>query len=143
LVSVTTAAIVDSKLFTTPHNPTGFNPSGTINYTVSNISANSINDITTQVRRDGSISLKVPLNETVQNYFLWASYFKLSSTRAAVPGQNPQSFLQNGSFAVDHFSARGAKVTTDFLEKYVLVDGVKELMQEVGKYSTFTTSFRR
>lgn len=35
--------------------------------------------------------------------------------------------------AVDHFSAVGAKIITDFIEDYVLLDGVKELFQQVGK----------
>lgn len=35
--------------------------------------------------------------------------------------------------AVDHCSAVGAKVITDFMEDYVLLDGVKELFQQVGK----------
>lgn len=35
--------------------------------------------------------------------------------------------------AVDHFSAVGPKVITDFMEDYVLLDGVKELFQQVGK----------
>lgn len=33
------------------------------------------------------------------------------------------------------FSVEGAKVTTDFLEKYIMVNGVRELFKEVGKYS--------
>jgi hypothetical protein len=86
-----------------------------------------LTDITTKVRSDGTITTKFPANVVVANYTLWAAYYKLSVARACVPGQNPQNFIQNGSFAVDHFSARGAKVTTDFLEQHVLVNGVKEL----------------
>ena len=67
-------------------------------------------------------------------YIIIASFSSQSYTRACIPGPDPQNFLQNGSFAVDHFSTLGAKVTTDFLEQYVLVNGVKELMEEVGNY---------
>lgn len=35
------------------------------------------------------------------------------------------------------YSPEGAAVTIDFLEKYVLVNGAKELFQTVGKYSEF------
>ncbi|KAM0138973.1 hypothetical protein ACHAO1_003305 [Botrytis cinerea] len=140
LLSVTTAAILHSENYSTPNLVVGLIPNGFINWTVWNISADSLNDVTSRVRPDGTISLEFPQHQTAKEYFLWASYFKLSSDRAAIPGSSPQNFLQNGSFAVDHFSTRGAKVTTDFLEKYVLINGVKELFQQVGKYSTFNKS---
>ncbi|RDI87076.1 hypothetical protein Vi05172_g2907 [Venturia inaequalis] len=44
----------------------------------------------------------------------------------------PQNIFQNGSVAVDHFSAAGAKVITDFLEDYVLDDESKQLFKDVG-----------
>lgn len=133
LLSVTTAAILNSTEFSEPN--LGIFSNGSTNWTVWGISADSLNDVTSQVHNDGTISITVPANKAAKNYFLWASYFKLSSARAAIPGKNPQNFIQNGSFAVDHFSGRGAKVTTDFLEKYVFIDGVKELFRNVGKYS--------
>lgn len=136
LLSVTTAAILSSTNFSEPNLISGLIPNGFRNWTVWNISADSLSDVTSQVRLDGTISLRMPTHRTAKDYFLWAAYYKLSSARAAVPGQNPQTFIQNGSFSVDHFSSRGAKVTTDFLEKYVLVNGVKELFQQVGNYST-------
>ncbi|KAH7417837.1 hypothetical protein BKA64DRAFT_738388 [Cadophora sp. MPI-SDFR-AT-0126] len=132
LLSVTTAAILNSTEFSEPN--VGRFSSGFTNWTVWSISADSLKEVTNQVLEDGSISIHVPKNEAAKSYFLWASYYKLSSARAAIPGQNPQSFIQNGSFAVDHFSARGAKVTTDFLEKYVFINGVAELFRRVGKY---------
>jgi hypothetical protein len=46
---------------------------------------------------------------------------------------NPQTIFQNGSVAMDHFSAVGAKTITDFMEDYVLLDGVQELFRQVGK----------
>ncbi|CZR61746.1 uncharacterized protein PAC_11643 [Phialocephala subalpina] len=47
------------------------------------------------------------------------------------PGPNPTSFIKNGSFAVDHFSPNGAQVMTDFLEQFILINGVKELFMEI------------
>lgn len=52
----------------------------------------------------------------------------ISMARLAGEDRIPPIF-QNGSVAVDHFSAVGAKVLTDFMEDYVLLDGVKELFQ--------------
>jgi len=65
---------------------------------------------------------------------IYAAYYSLSGDRSCVSGPNPQTFLENGSFVVDHFSTTGAKVTTDFLEQYVMVNGVQALMQQIGGY---------
>lgn len=110
-------------------------PFGSENYTVYYVAAESIADITNAVKSDGSVYVTFPADTSAASYILYASYYQLSLTRACIPGQHPQNFIQNGSFAVDHFSARGAKVTTDFLEQYVMINGVRELLQEVGKYS--------
>jgi hypothetical protein len=80
---------------------------------------------------------RVPATNATNKYVPYASYYELSGARACIAGPNPQNFIQNGSFAVDHFSARGATGTTDFLEEYVLVNGVRELLQEVGRYSKY------
>ncbi|KAI1365582.1 hypothetical protein F5Y08DRAFT_352691 [Xylaria arbuscula] len=45
---------------------------------------------------------------------------------------SPRDLLQNGSFAVDHFSRAGADVIANFAEEHILVDGVRELLMEVG-----------
>jgi hypothetical protein len=137
LVSVTTAEVLSSANYTVPATmfgtPLGYNNTGT----AYNISYDSISDITDSVGPDGSISFQCSTTSNAVNCIVYASYYILSGLRACIPGDNPQNFVQNGSFVVDHFSARGAKVTTDFLENYVLVDGVRELLQQVGNYSKF------
>lgn len=105
------------------------------NYSIYTIDFSSLIDITNQVGADGVISLTFPANSSVQEYIVYAAYYQLSGVRACVAGPNPQNFIQNGSFAVDHFSPAGAAVTTNFLEQYVLINGAKELLQEVGNYS--------
>lgn len=50
-------------------------------------------------------------------------------------GGSGGDLFDNGSYVVDHFSARGgAQTVTDFWEKFILVNGTKELLQEVGNY---------
>ncbi|QMW39076.1 hypothetical protein G4B11_002356, partial [Aspergillus flavus] len=69
------------------------------------------------------------------SYMLYASYARRSYARACTASsENHQNILQNGSFAVDHFSVMGAKVTTRFLEEYILIDRIKELMEETGNF---------
>lgn len=101
---------------------------------VSTIAESSLDDITDSVTSNGTISVTFPADSDAVRYVVFAAYYALSGVRACVPGWNPQNFIQNGSSAVDHFSIRGAKVTTDFLEEYVLIDRVKELFQQIGVY---------
>ncbi|KAH9211658.1 hypothetical protein DL95DRAFT_254713, partial [Leptodontidium sp. 2 PMI_412] len=131
LVSVTTATILNSTFFSIPKFIVGIQI-GFEHY----VEADSIHDVTHLVNSSGTLSLNFPVSGTgnLTRHVVYASYYQLSGARACIPGKQPQSFLQNGSFAVDHFSPEGAKATTDFLEKYVLVNGVRELMQETGKY---------
>lgn len=99
------------------------------------ISSDSLTDVTGLVDRNGSIAVTASKVDGAQSYVLYASYARRSYARACIASSdNPQNILQNGSFAVDHFSATGAKVTTDFLEQYILIDGIKELMMEAGHY---------
>lgn len=106
-------------------------------YTLYTVSSDSIIDVTSQVQQDGSIVVNE--NSTMApnalENILYVSYARRSYSRACIPSSEaPQNILQNGSFTVDHFSATGARVTTEFLENYVLVDGVKELMMDIGNY---------
>lgn len=141
LVSVTTATILNSTFFSIPKFIVGIQI-GFENYTEHYVEADSIHDVTHLVNSSGTLSLNFPVSGTGNStrHVVYASYYQLSGARACIPGKQPQNFLQNGSFAVDHFSPEGAKVTTDFLEKYVLVNGVRELMQETGKYSRHSSS---
>jgi hypothetical protein len=47
----------------------------------------------------------------------------------------------HGSYTVDHFSARGAKVITDFWDEHILSDpDIKAKLRLVGNYGAYTTS---
>ncbi|KAI1409815.1 hypothetical protein F5Y13DRAFT_202982 [Hypoxylon sp. FL1857] len=134
LVSVVTFAVYNAT------NKTD-NPGGTFgsyfqrNYTEYVISEESLTEVTKLVQKDGSIVANVAPVDGAQYYLLYASYAQRSYARACVASSpNPQNILQNGSLAVDHFSETGARVTTKFLEEYILIDGIKELMMEVGNY---------
>ena len=133
LVSVTTAMIINRTVNSMPSSSLlGGSP---FNFTVYTVAADSLREITDSVNPDGIVSVKFPTNSDALGYIVYAAYYSRSFARACISGQDPHNFIQNGSFAVDHFSARGAKVTTDFLEQYVLVNGVKELFQQIGNYS--------
>jgi hypothetical protein len=134
LISLTTAKIVKIENTTV----SGIGSSGlptTYAQTVYTVSDSSITDITNDINKNGNIYVSFDrVDSTAIEYVLYAAYYVLSGDKNCVAGPDPQTFLQNGSFIVDHFSKTGAKVTTDFLEKYVLVNGVKELMTSIGGY---------
>ncbi|KAJ1709073.1 hypothetical protein NYO67_8766 [Aspergillus flavus] len=88
---------------------------------------------TTIVTQDGKMTVNVSSVKEATSYMLYASYARRSYARACTASsENHQNILQNGSFAVDHFSVMGAKVTTSFLKEYIFIDRIKELMEETG-----------
>ncbi|KAJ4296362.1 hypothetical protein N0V90_006407 [Kalmusia sp. IMI 367209] len=107
------------------------------NKTVYVISAPTLTDLTQSVSANGSISVQ-PSSLTDGNpTMLFASYARRSYARANIAtSESPQNILQNGSFAVDHFSRAGAKLTTVFLETHVVPpkSHLRTLLRTVGQY---------
>ena len=67
------------------------------------------------------------------SYRLFASYEVRTLAKNLDPqNPSPKNIFDNGSYLVDHFSASGAHTVTKFWEQYILTDGVKELLSEVG-----------
>lgn len=82
---------------------------------------------------NGTISVTPVQVPGAQYYGLSAFYTRqLLGREVKAWSARPQNIFQNGSVAVDHFSAAGAKVITDFLEDYVLDDESKQLFKDVG-----------
>lgn len=116
------------------------------NGTTQTLDATTLEDVTDKVDANGHLSLDFP--SKVANglhYEVFAFYQNLSGYREqASPrelldvGSAPQSpvntFVQNGSWVVDHFSAKGAQVIIDFWEKYLLDEETLQLIKEVGNY---------
>ena len=101
----------------------------------------TLNDVTDMVAGDGSLSLQFPREPDGVEYNLFAIYLvreyeqsELSPSSLKGPQTPAQSFIENGSWTVDHFSALGAQTITNFWENYLLVDGTKELLMSVGNY---------
>jgi hypothetical protein len=99
-------------------------------YTISNA---SLTDVTSLVNSKGLINTS-PKEVSNMQYSVIQAYYAVQplERELAAWSSNPQTIFQNGSVAVDHFSAVGAKVITDFIEDYVLLDDITELFQQVG-----------
>lgn len=111
------------------------------NRTQVTLAADTLTDVTHLVGKDGSIDLTFDSDRTGLFYQVFAIYLIREQYRNEAyppslrgPQTTPHDFVHNGSWTVDHFSARGAKVMTDFWEKYLLTDGAREALEEVGNY---------
>ncbi|CAI7604745.1 unnamed protein product [Penicillium pancosmium] len=93
----------------------------------------TLSDWAGKVSPSGSVSLDLPASQNT--YRLFAFYQFLNHNKNLQYSSTPaKTIFDNGSYVVDHFTARGAKVTTKFWEEYILPGGVKELLMEVGNY---------
>ncbi|KAK3074977.1 hypothetical protein LTR53_002146 [Teratosphaeriaceae sp. CCFEE 6253] len=114
-----------------------------LNRTQVTLSAESLTDVTDQVTADGHLRLDFSTtNATGIGHTLFAVYLFHTDYRAqdgpldlGGPQTAPQSWLQNGSWSVDHFSSLGAKVITDFWDQHVLSNSTKESLKAVGNYA--------
>ena len=113
-VSLSTFNIVGSRIVPALTQP----PSTKTEYI---ISASSLIDLTDNVSSNGSISVSSSSPTTDNSTFLFATYARRSYAHANIATrQDPQNLFQNGSFAVDHFSLAGARLTASFIEDHVV-----------------------
>jgi hypothetical protein len=132
--------LVTSSIDTSSSGP-GLPWESTPNREQNTLSTASLQDVTDQVGSDGTVNITFPSDATGLQYTVFAVYLiqmhyrnEADPTTLVGPETVPQDFIHNGSWTVDHFSARGAKVMTDFWEKYLLIDGSKEALMEVANY---------
>lgn len=115
------------------------------NGTRQTLSTASLQDVTNKVNQDnGQIELQFPSGAEGIEYRLFA-YYETTSTylEQASPlelntsvAQSPvNSYVQNGSRVVDHFSAKGAQLIVDFWEQHLLEGDSRELIKEVGNFA--------
>jgi hypothetical protein len=84
------------------------------------------------VSSTGHVSLKFP-NGSSRRLFAFYQFLSHEKNLEYSSGTG-KTIWDNGSYVVDHYSAKGAQVVAKFWETYILPDGVKELLMEVGNY---------
>ncbi|VUC23925.1 unnamed protein product [Clonostachys rosea] len=105
------------------------------------LAANTLEDVSDLVGEDGRLTIDLPetdkYNYVLFGIYLVHSHFMNQDSPLLMQGPQklPQTWVQNGSWAVDHYSAQGAKLAAKFWEEHVLRDGVLELVKEVGNYA--------
>lgn len=64
-----------------------------------------------------------------------AWYMRYTNQRSINPGPDATTIIQNGSWIVDHFSAMGAELMSNFFDQYIIPDEEdKEMLKAVGSY---------
>ena len=119
------------------------NSTGGVTFT---LAGNSLKDVTENVTADGHLDFASPSNATGEHYVVFAYYLIHTQYREqrspldVISGQGVHqspvtSYVQNGSWVVDHFSARGAEQIQQFWNEYLLNGSdTAELLAEVGRY---------
>ncbi|KAG2170683.1 hypothetical protein VTO58DRAFT_106896 [Aureobasidium pullulans] len=108
------------------------------------LSQQSMVDVTNKVNTAGRLIYQFPAGSAGESYVVFAYYLvhtgfmEQRSPLSVIPGvpQSPvTSYVQNGSWVVDHFSTKGAKLVTDFWEQHLLNDSdTSQLLTQVGNY---------
>lgn len=108
------------------------------------LATSSLQDVTDDVDSQGRLVHEFPPSDQGTEYRLFAYYQVRTGYHetpspddlglSSVPQSPVQSYVQNGSWLVDHFSFKGAQVITDFWEQYLFPNGTQELLQAVGNY---------
>ncbi|KAF2773389.1 hypothetical protein EJ03DRAFT_347900 [Teratosphaeria nubilosa] len=109
------------------------------------LSVSSLEDVTDLVDTStGHLSYTFPSNVSGLEYQVFAYYQNQSNymeqagpwyVNTTVTQSPVESYRENGSWVVDHYSSAGAQLVIDFWEKFLLSDGSRELIQEVGNYA--------
>ncbi len=94
-------------------------------------------DLTLEATANGSLNFTPPKPDSTWRIFsFWEKY---TNQKSCVGVNQADNFIGNGSWTVDHFSAAGAKLTTDFMDHHILDDAdVANLIREVGNYGKLT-----
>lgn len=135
LVAVVSALVLSSKNIT--HTVTGVTGPVEVTYEQMVLRDGTLIDITDVVDLStGRLSTTFQRPCGTSRYRVFAFYENQTGAKNLHFESNSSatSIWDHGSFSVDHFSARGAQVTTDFWNEYLLVGGLKEWLSRVGNF---------
>ncbi|KAJ5726772.1 uncharacterized protein N7483_008129 [Penicillium malachiteum] len=133
LVALVSAKVLSSSVIT--------NPASSLFSTAANnatrlvLAVDSLRLHTDEVNEDGTVSLS--FNSTKHEKHHLFAYYQYQDLVKNLDIQNHTTgtIFDNGSYTVDHFSARGAETIINFWETYILNDTtIKTLLGEVGTY---------
>ncbi|CAN8096245.1 unnamed protein product [Discula destructiva] len=107
------------------------------------LSATSLTDHTSHVDTNGTLSIVFNNTNSSSAYVLFVFYLQhsryrevvaSSDTITAVPQSPIETWNQNGSWVVDHFSSAGAQIVINFWEDYLLTGNSSDAILQAGNY---------
>ena len=133
LVALVSAEVLASKNHSLPSGSPSFFGAAQTWYLELTLKNGSLTEWTDKVSSSGSVSLDLPLAQS--SYRLFA-FYQLQTHHKNLEYTNSETkdITGNGSFIVDHYSARGAQTITKFWETDLLDSETSELLKEVGNY---------
>lgn len=132
LVALVSAAVLSTKNISLGTSGSSILGSSQTSYLSLVLKNGTLVDWAQNVSPTGHLSLKLPAGSS---YRLFAFYQYLTHEKnLEYSSGTGETIWDNGSYVVDHYSPRGAQVVTKFWEKYILPNGVKDLLKEVGNY---------
>lgn len=132
LVALVSASVVSVSNESTPAPSNQFLAAPYDTYVKYILDASSLKDVTDSVSSDGQVSINGPLSGNVT---LFAFYEKRSLHKALIfDNDRSETIFDNGSYVVDHYSARGARTVIGFWEEFLLEDDIEDLLKRVGQY---------
>ncbi|KAH8729876.1 hypothetical protein BGZ61DRAFT_569735 [Ilyonectria robusta] len=134
LISLVTALVKSNQSITYPG--TGLVGIQNVTYDEYQLNHKTLKEVTGRVDRQGHVKLSLPKAPNGSHYRVFAFYERLSGHKnLKFDSTRHRTIFDNGSYAVDHFSAQGAAVVGQFWEKYILKGRVPMLLAKVGNYA--------
>ncbi|KAL3473422.1 hypothetical protein BJX99DRAFT_261351 [Aspergillus californicus] len=107
-----------------------------ISYDEFELDHRSLTQRTSKVDASGHVKLSFPDPPQGSHYRMFAFYERLAGYKnLQFPSDRHTTIFDNGSYAVDHFDAKGASVVTQFWNQYILTDEVTGFLNQVGNYA--------
>ncbi|KAJ5754131.1 uncharacterized protein N7511_008284 [Penicillium nucicola] len=132
LVALISAEVLTSKNHTLASSGVSLFGTAQTWYLELTLKSGSLMEWTERVSSTGHVSLNLP---TANSNRLFAFYqLQTYSKNLEYTDSSTKDITANGSFIVDHYSARGAQTITKFWETHLLDSETTELLKEVGNY---------
>ena len=137
LVALVSAEVLSTQNISLPTSAISLLDTSQTSYLKLTLKDGTLHEWTDRVSSTGQVSLKLPKKQS-STYRLFAFYQSHTLNKnLEYTDLNTSSITGNGSFIVDHYSARGAQTTTDFWDTHLLTDEIQGLLEEVGNYGNF------
>lgn len=137
LVALVSAEVLSTKNISLPTSAISLLDTSQTSYLKLTLRDGTLHEWTDRASSTGHVSLKLPKNQS-STYRLFAFYqTRTLNKNLEYTDLKTSSITGNGSYIVDHYSARGAQTTTNFWDTHLLTDEIESLLKEVGNYGNF------